>query len=203
MSGAEMFIVAGPPGAGKSKNFPLVELARRIFNADDRAAEINGGSYRSIPLEVRRQVNREFETFVEANIANGTSFALETTLRSTVTFEQARMAKSVGFRVSMTYVALDSFESHLARVTIRARIGDHSASESTLRSIYQSSLANLPAAPDPTNSRIDDIQIYDNTAFNQPPRLVLESVNGLITREAENFPAWLRTALNRTDASGS
>ena len=44
MNPPEMFIVAGPPGAG-----------------NDRAAELNGGSYRAIPLHVRRTVNQEFE----------------------------------------------------------------------------------------------------------------------------------------------
>jgi predicted ABC-type ATPase len=84
-----MFIVAGPPGAGKSTVFPLAQLASRIFNADDRAAEINGGSYRDIPLHVRKQVNREFESFIQTATASHEPFALETTLRSAITFEQA------------------------------------------------------------------------------------------------------------------
>jgi len=87
------------------------------------------------------------------NIVAHHSFALETTLRSDVTFEQARMARSVGFRVIMIYVALDSFESHFARVTDRARLGGHSASETTLRRIYQSSLSNLRTAMDPLRKR--------------------------------------------------
>jgi len=56
-----MFIVAGPPGAGKSSLFSLSKFAERVFNADDRAAQLNGGSYESIPLSVRTIVNREFE----------------------------------------------------------------------------------------------------------------------------------------------
>jgi len=95
-------------------------FADRIFNADDRAAELNGGSYSAIPIELRRQVNVEFEAFVRDSIAQRRSFALETTLRSRITFEQARAARLSGFQVIMTYVALDSFASHLERVTQRA-----------------------------------------------------------------------------------
>jgi predicted ABC-type ATPase len=77
MSRPEMFIVAGPPGAGKSSVFPLRSFADRVFNADDRAAELNGGSYRGIPLHVRQKVNQEFESFVRESIAVSRSFALE------------------------------------------------------------------------------------------------------------------------------
>ena len=94
-----MSIVAGPPGAGKSSLFLLADFAERVFNADDRAAQLNDGSYESIPLSVRKIVNREFEGFVHKNIHAGTSFALETTLRSTITYEQAKFAKKNGFRV--------------------------------------------------------------------------------------------------------
>jgi predicted ABC-type ATPase len=195
-----MFIVAGPPGAGKSTVFSLRDFADRVFNADDRAAELNGGSYRAIPPIVRQQVNHEFETFVRDNIATDQSFALETTLRSNVTFEQAKLAKSVGFDVFMSYVALDAFERHLERVTQRALRGGHAASETTLRRIYERSLANLPTALDPGESGIDEVQIFDNSAFEQAPKLVLEASYGQVTRLADDFPAWLLTALNWTES---
>lgn len=69
-----MLIVAGPPGGGKSSLFSLSHFAGHIFNADDRAAEFNGGSYEGIPLSVRAVVNREFEEFVHANISCGYLF---------------------------------------------------------------------------------------------------------------------------------
>jgi predicted ABC-type ATPase len=96
-----LFIVAGPPGGGKSSFFALADFADHVFNADDRAAELNSGSYENIPTAIRSAVNREFEQFIRENIRAGTSFALETTLRSTITFEQAKLAGQNGFRVLM------------------------------------------------------------------------------------------------------
>jgi predicted ABC-type ATPase len=90
------------------------------------------------------------------------SFALETTLRSKVTFEQARLAKSLGFNVFLVYVALDGFDRHLERVKRRAILGGHAASESTLRRIHESSMANLPVALDPAQSGIGDVRVFDN-----------------------------------------
>lgn len=103
-----MIIAAGPPGSGKSSAFPVQEEGVDFFNADDGAAKLNGGSYQNIPEHIRSQVNKEFEAFVLDRIGRGESFALETTLRSDVTFRQARLARAAGFETTMTYIALNS-----------------------------------------------------------------------------------------------
>ena len=46
-----MIVVAGPPGSGKSSLYPLSSFNVEYFNADDRAAELNGGSYIGISNE--------------------------------------------------------------------------------------------------------------------------------------------------------
>jgi predicted ABC-type ATPase len=193
-----MFIVAGPPGGGKSSLFALSDFADHFFNADDRAAQLNAGSYERIPISVRTIVNREFEAFIFANIRSGASFALETTLRGTMTFDQAKLAREYGFRVSMWYVALETVERHIERVKRRAAQGGHSASEATLRKIYASSLANLPLALNPEKSAIEFVRIYDNSRFERRPNLVLEARRGRMVRLAPDFPEWLLRALGWT-----
>ncbi len=199
MAQPRMVIIAGPPGAGKSSLFALSDFAENVFNADDRAAELNSGSYRSIPLNVRSTVNREFEQFVHANIAAGTSFALETTLRSPVTFEQARLAQENGFRVFMRYLALDTVEHHIERVRRRAARGGHSASEATLRKIHASSLANLAVAMNAEKSGIEIVRIYDNSRSESRPGLVLAARRGRVVWLAGGFPWWLQQALGWTE----
>ena len=115
-----MIVVAGPPGSGKSSAFPVSAFGVAFFNADDRAAELNGGSYHGISSKIRQTVNREFETFIQTQIDSGRSFAIETTLRSTVTFEQARRARAAGFVIEMRYLALRDFALHLERIDARA-----------------------------------------------------------------------------------
>ena len=182
-----MIVTAGPPGSGKSSIFPVTSFGVAHFNADDRAAELNGGSYIGIPKEIRQTVNREFEAFVSRCIQWRTSFAIETTLRSSVTFEQARSAKAAGFATEMRYLALRNFAMHVERVKIRADAGGHSASETTLRRIYASSLANLPQAM----AEMDDLWVYDNTEVGGPPKLLLEAEKGRICYFAEDLPDWL------------
>lgn len=187
-----MIVVAGPPGSGKSSIFPVSSFGVSCFNADDRAAQLNGGSYVGIPKSVRQAVNREFEAFVFDCIERRTSFAIETTLRSSVTFEQATLAKAVGFATEMRYLALRDFGTHLERVKARADAGGHSASETTLLETYRSSLANLPKAI----AEMDDLWVYDNSPVGGPPRLVLESERAVVRFVADDPPSWLIAALD-------
>lgn len=188
----KMIVVAGPPGSGKSSLYPLSSFGIACFNADDRAAELNGGSYIGISSQIRKVVNREFEAFIIGSIEQRVSFAIETTLRSEVTFEQARLAKQSGFVVEMRYLALRDFSMHLERVKARADAGGHSASEARLRQIYDASLMNLRRAV----QELDVVWVYDNTDINASHPLVLEARNGEIHFLADNPPDWLSRALD-------
>jgi len=190
-----MIVVAGPPGSGKSVLFPVHSFEIDYFNADDRSAQLNGGSYQGISLETRAAVNREFEQFVEGHIQRGISFAIETTLRSDITFRQMDRARVQGFELHMRYVALSDFSLNLKRVTDRARAGGHSAPAAQLLAIHQASLANLPRAI----REVDDLDIYDNTAPAGPVRRVLSTRNGVIDFRFSPSPEWLRRALDRTE----
>ena len=111
----KMIVVAGAPGSGKSTAFPVSGFGVAFFNADDRAAALNGGSYTGISRQIRQQVNRDYEAFVFDYINRRESFAIETTLRSQVTFDQSRQARSAGIKIEMRYLALDGFSLHLER----------------------------------------------------------------------------------------
>ena len=186
-----MYIVAGPPGSGKSTVFPVSGFGVDFFNADDRAAQLNRGSYLGIPQSIRYQVNRQFESFVNDCIARRASFAVETTLRSSITFEQAATARRAGFSIEMHYLALANFAQHVERVRIRADRGGHSAPESVLRDIYDSSLGNLTRAI----RDMDIIAVYDNGEHDTVPRVLLQAEGGHVVYIARHYPEWLERAL--------
>jgi len=99
----------------------------------------------------------------------------------------------------MIYAALDSFQRHFERVRRRAARGGHAASESTLRRIHQSSLANLSIALDPERSSIDDLRVFDNSADEKMPNLNLDVKHGRIVHISDEFPPWLQATLHLTD----
>ncbi len=157
-----MIVIADPPGSGKSSRFPLSAFGVEWFNADNRAAELNFGSFRKISGEIRTQVNIEFQRWILDHIAARRSFALETTLRSPITFEQSRLAHEHGFWTSMDYVAAGSAEESIRRIIERSYRGGHSASERLVRGIYEKSIANLFTALDFAESGIELVRVYDN-----------------------------------------
>ena len=184
-------VVAGPPGSGKSVAFPVDSFGVDSFKADDRSAELNNGSYQGIPLEIRAVVNKEFEVFVEAHIRDHKSFAIETTLRSDITFRQADHARAEGFEIQMRYIALDGFAQNLRRVIARALAGGHSAPAEQLQKIHEASLGNLPRAI----REMDRIVVYDNSTPDQRPQRILIAQNGRVVWLHPSCPEWLKKAL--------
>jgi predicted ABC-type ATPase len=181
-----MIVIAGPSGSGKSTFFPVADAGDASFNIDDRCAELNGGSYREIPPEVREQAQQECQDFIESCTRDLRSFAVETTLRTDIAIQQAMRARSAGFRIEMVFVATDDVDENVLRVARRALDGGHSAPASRIREIYALSLANLPDA-----IRIfDEVILYDSTAFAQLPRLVARFVNGRLATRSPELPRW-------------
>jgi predicted ABC-type ATPase len=196
-----MVIVAGPPGSGKTTRFPVAEFGVDSFNADYRAAQLNAGSFRGISKEIRSQVNVEFQKWILDHISARKSFALETTLRSQVTFEQAQLAREHGFWTSMYYVASGSVEECIKRIKARAYRGGHSASESVVRDIFQKSLHHLVTARDFGDGGINRVEIYDNSANladEKNVQRIMSMRQGRVTSLASNVPSWLEHLLKGT-----
>jgi predicted ABC-type ATPase len=186
-----MIVVAGPPGSGKSSMLSPRSRGVDAFNADDRAAFLNGGSYHAISTQIRETVNREFEEFIMRHISDGVSFAFETTLRTQVTLEQARLARVRGFVTRMDYIALDAVERNIDRISIRGRAGGHSAPPSLIRAIRAASLSNLASAL----REFDLVRVYDNSEIGRQPRMVLRCRFGKIASRVAKLPGWLEPAV--------
>ena len=193
-----MTVVARPPGSGKSSRFPLSSFKVDRFNADDRAAELNLGSFRKISSEIRALVNIEFQRWILDHISARQSFAIETTLRSPITFEQSRLNRDHGFWTAMEYVMAGTVEESIRRIMERSYRGGHSASERLVTEIYDKSTKNLLSALDFGESGIEVVRIYDNSEVGGKVRQVLSLRRGRLRSIANEIPAWLESLLKGT-----
>jgi predicted ABC-type ATPase len=186
-----MIVIAGPSGSGKSRHFGARTLGIASFNVDDRCAELNGGIYSGIPVAIRTQAQQECEGFISDCTTQGTSFAVETTLRSAVAIDQAEQARSAGFTIKMIFVATDNVQANVDRVVRRGLDGGHSAPVERIVEIYQRSLANLARAL----AVFDEVALYDNSVHDKPPRLVRVYNEQRISFEEPPVPPWLEAVM--------
>jgi predicted ABC-type ATPase len=193
-----MYVVAGPSGSGKTSAFPGDQFGCDYFNADAYAATLNGGSYVGIPKTLRKEVGPICEAFIQDHIAAHKSFTTETTLRSSIVFDQIRHAHQAGFRVQFIYVCVGDIDTSIDRVAGRAYLGGHSGSENTVREIRSRSLANFPRALDELGRTIDILDIFDNSILDSRPKLIASFQARKITSLAQRIPPWLTEALETT-----
>ena len=191
-----MIVVAGPPGSGKSTIFPVGEFGVDFFNIDDRAKDLNGGSYKGIPAALRRQAQQACRDFIASHIENGLSFAVETSLRDGSAIRDAQKAGIAGFETLLIYIATNDPDVNIERIQLRARGSNgHSAPPDVIRKSYQDSLSYLSEAV----KTFDYALVHDNTQnalLNDArrPRLLLHFEHGTVTGTFPPLLPWVTRA---------
>lgn len=180
-----LLCVAGPSGSGKTTSFPILALGVEALSVDDRGAAL-AGSYWAVPREVRAAVARECEERVAELTERGTSFAVETTLRTPAALEQAAEARRRGFFTLLCWIGLESPAVGFERVLVRAQAGGHGVPERVVSAIWTASLGNLPRAL----RTFERALLFDGSTPWQFPRRVASARDGAVTLEAPP-PAWL------------
>jgi predicted ABC-type ATPase len=153
-----LYVLAGVNGGGKSSlgGRVLREAGMDWFNPDDwsRALQAAGRPRELADADAWAEGQRRLH---EA-IANGDSFAFETTLGGrTVTATLIDAARS--HDVLVWYVGLDSVERHLERIALRVRHGGHDIPAAKVRERWLGSMANLTRLV----PHAAGIQVFDNS----------------------------------------
>ncbi|PNS08879.1 hypothetical protein [Solilutibacter silvestris] len=209
-----LYVLAGVNGAGKSSlgGHALRQIGIEWFNPDTFARDLREATG-SPPEDANAAAWHEGVRQLDAAIANGTSYAFETTLGGNTIARKLREA-SATHDVLMWFCGLDSPEHHVERVRLRVSRGGHDIPETKIRERYVSSIANLTALL----PQLAQLQVYDNSTDAAPgspvadPRLLLQMEHGRITwpthaRALRDTPDWakpiLETALSQVESGAS
>jgi predicted ABC-type ATPase len=134
----EAVVIAGANGAGKTtfarELLPALYPDVEFLNVDEVQAE---GSPFAHPVAAGREVLRRL---AEAE-RRSDSFAIETTLSSTMYARRMRSWKTSGYRVALHFIELPSEDFAVGRVAMRVAAGGHSVPEVDIRRRYRRGLA--------------------------------------------------------------
>jgi len=129
----KIIIIAGPNGAGKTTfaRIFLPEEAQcpRFINADLIAAGLSPFAPEAEAFKAGRLMLSEMAHCV----AQGQSFAFETTLSGLAYLRHISQWRNLGYHVSLFFLGLPSVELAIARVAERVRQGGHNIPEPVIR----------------------------------------------------------------------
>ena len=138
-----LYIIAGPNGAGKTtfiKRFAPRHLALLDFlNADEMARGLSPLAPERAQIEAGRLMLERLRYF----IADGKSFAMETTLSGRTYRLVLKRAKEAGYATHLDFLVLPNVEDSIRRVANRVIQGGHNVPEADLRRRFPLGLRNL------------------------------------------------------------
>lgn len=147
----DLYMICGPNGAGKSTWSKGIAIRHNVVCIDTDALAAGGLS----PIAAGKVAAEMARTM----IANGVSFARESTLTAKFDFQIMQMAKEAGYAIHLTYIRLATPEIAISRVYSRVQQGGHDVPEADIRRRYRRSLENLPGAL----ALVDDYLVLDNS----------------------------------------
>ena len=140
---ANLYIISGCNGAGKTTAsytiLPEMLSCKEFVNADEIARGISPFKPESVAIQAGRIMVERIKNL----IANGTDFALETTLATRTHAKVIRYAQANGYKVTLVFFWLSLPTLAIERVKMRVASGGHNIEEKTIRRRYDFGIKNL------------------------------------------------------------
>lgn len=199
---AQLFVLGGVNGAGKSSlgGAAIQASGAEFFNPDIAAARLREQQ----PGLSASQANGLAWTLgrrgVEKALADGLTYAFETTLGGTSMTRLLLDGARAGAEVHVWYAGLATPELHLRRIQARVAAGGHDIPEAKVRERFDASRSNLVKLMPVLAS----LRVYDNSFEADPrlgrrpqPVLLLQMQAGRAIAHAplRSVPAWAKPLL--------
>ncbi|MFG6433120.1 AAA family ATPase [Pelomonas parva] len=197
-----IFVLAGVNGAGKSSvgGAALAAAGSPFFNPDVVAARLR----QERPGLSTEQVNglawAAGRRGLEKALADGLTYAFETTLGGTSIAKLLLEGARSGAEIHVWFAGLATPELHLRRIAARVAAGGHNIPEAKVRERFDASRSNLVKLM----PHLASLRVYDNSFEADPragkrprPVLLLQMQAGRVVAHAALavIPAWAKPLL--------
>ena len=182
-----MVVIAGPNGAGKSTlyqyrvapHFKAPFINADLIQRDELKDASMEASYRAAELAATRRTEY---------IHDGRSFITETVFSHPSKLMLLETALSAGFQVMLFHVGVDAVELAVERVKSRVLEGGHPVPEEKIRERFERNVDLIRQAMVMSDTGL----VFDNSALNRPPELVIEFSRGRQHWTAPELPNWVK-----------
>lgn len=183
----QLWVIAGPNGSGKSTLTARHRLQERmpVVNPDEIAKGLSDHS----PVKAGKMAILKQERL----LAQGKTFALETTLSGKRELEFMRRAREAGYKVNLVFIATAGPKINIGRVIERLSNGGHDVPDEDVERRYQRALEKLPEAI----NRADRSFVLDNSRVSQGMRLLFSREGRRVKYISRTMPIWAKTNLEK------
>lgn len=181
-----MILLAGPNGSGKSTLYDTriaPKFAAPFINADLIQRDELGRADMNAAYEAAQIAAERRAALLEA----GKSFAAETVFSHPSKLDLITDAKAAGYRVMTFHISVAHPDLSVARVRARVTEGGHPVPEGKIRDRYDRSGPLIRQAV----LRSDVGYVFDNSALNTPPVLVVSFRAGVLHFVVPRAPRWV------------
>jgi predicted ABC-type ATPase len=139
----KLYIISGCNGAGKTTAsytiLPEMLDCKEFVNADEIARGISPFKPESVSIQAGKIMIERINNLM----ANGTDFAIETTLATRIYAKIIKYAQERGYKITLLFFWLSMPNLAVERVKMRVASGGHNIEEKTIRRRYDIGIKNL------------------------------------------------------------
>jgi len=139
----KLFIISGCNGSGKTTAsytiLPDMLDCKEFVNADEIARGLSPFKPESVSIQAGKIMLERIQNL----IANGTDFALETTLATRTHANVIKYAQENGYKVTLVFFWLNLPSLAIERVRMRVESGGHNIEEKIIRRRYEIGIKHL------------------------------------------------------------
>lgn len=180
----QLWVLAGGNGAGKTTFYRLFLAPRgiKLLNADMAAAAIDPQSPAKAGYAAAHLVSRLGEELLD----QGVSFCFESVFSHESKIDFVARAKSLGYKIILVYIQLDTSALNEARVHQRVAEGGHNVPPEKIRSRIPRTMKHIAAVL----PLVDEARLLDNSLRDTPYRQVALVKRGRRIKVIDPLPEW-------------